>query len=125
MALGLDPAEDVAWAQVQEAAQLIKVLLEKLGLIRVVKTSGGKGLNVVLPIQHRDDWATVKGLSKAIVQHLADMIPKRLVAKKRPEKSMQIICVRADVKQPSVPRRPERVQKWASQCNCMERGIAR
>ncbi|MDP3224402.1 MAG: DNA ligase D, partial [Rubrivivax sp.] len=81
----LDPGAGVAWAQVQEAAQLTRSFLETLGLPAFLKTSGGKGLHVVVPIRKGHDWDTVKGFSQAIVQHMAKTIPQRFVAKSGPK----------------------------------------
>ena len=85
MTFDLDPGEGVAWASVQEGAYLVKVLLEELKLVPFLKTSGGKGLHVVVPIERRHGWEVVKGFSKAIVQHLAETIPERFVVKSGPQ----------------------------------------
>ena len=77
----LDPGEGGSWAHVQEAALLVRTLLQELALESWLKTSGGKGLHVVVPLAPRLDYETVKGLSQAIVQHLAQAIPQRFVAK--------------------------------------------
>ncbi|MFT2658078.1 ATP-dependent DNA ligase, partial [Escherichia coli] len=45
----LDPAPDVPWDTVVEGAQLVRGLLEELGLSCFLKTSGGKGLHVMVP----------------------------------------------------------------------------
>jgi bifunctional non-homologous end joining protein LigD len=81
MIFDLDPGEGVAWKQIQEAASLTRALLDELGLASFLKTSGGKGLHVVVPLSPRADWDTVKGFSQAVVQHLAKTIPDRFVAK--------------------------------------------
>ena len=81
MTFDLDPGEGVRWRQVQEAAQLLHGFLGELGLASFLKTSGGKGLHVVVPIRKQLDWDTVKDFSQAIVQHLAHAIPQRFVAK--------------------------------------------
>jgi bifunctional non-homologous end joining protein LigD len=77
----LDPGSGVAWPRVQEAATLTRAFLQELGLEAWLKTSGGKGLHVVVPLAPRHDWDTVKGFSQAVVQHLARVIPDRFVAK--------------------------------------------
>jgi bifunctional non-homologous end joining protein LigD len=77
----IDPGEGVKWAQVQEAALLTHALLEELGLKSWLKTSGGKGLHVVVPLAPKLDYDTVKDFSQAVVQHLARTIPSRFVAK--------------------------------------------
>jgi bifunctional non-homologous end joining protein LigD len=81
MTFDLDPGEGVKWLQVQEAAELVRGFLAELGLAAFLKTSGGKGLHVVVPIRKQHDWDTVKDFSQAIVQHLARAIPQRFVAK--------------------------------------------
>ena len=77
----IDPGEGVTWARVQEAAILTRTLLTELKLDAWLKTSGGKGLHVVVPIAPKLDYDTVKGFSQAVVQHLARTAPSRFVAK--------------------------------------------
>lgn len=80
----LDPGEGVAWPQVQEAALLVRALLRELGLQSWLKTSGGKGLHLWVPLAPAWDYATAKGFSQAVVQHMARAIPQRFVAKSGP-----------------------------------------
>jgi len=80
----LDPGSGVEWPLIQEAAQLVNVFLKELGLKSFLKTSGGKGLHIIVPIRRLCDWDTVKGFSQAIVQHLAKTIPARFAAKSGP-----------------------------------------
>jgi len=80
MVFDLDPGEGTSWRHVQEAATLVRALLTELGLEAWLKTSGGKGLHVVVPLAPRLDYPTVKGFSQAVVQHLARTIPTRFVA---------------------------------------------
>ncbi len=77
----LDPGEGERWERVLEAATLVRGLLQELGLQSWLKTSGGKGLHVVVPLTPRDGWDTVKGFAQAAVQQLARVIPQRFVAK--------------------------------------------
>ena len=93
MTFDLDPGEGVPWPQVQEAAQLLRVLLRELGLPAFLKTSGGKGLHVVVPLQRRHGWDSVKDFSEAIVQHLARTIPQRFVARSGPRNRIGKIFV--------------------------------
>lgn len=76
----LDPGEGVTWANLQEAAVLTRALLAELGLDAWIKTSGGKGLHVVVPLAPRLDYDTVKAFSQAAVKHMAKVIPTRFVA---------------------------------------------
>ncbi|WON73543.1 DNA ligase D [Nitrosospira sp. Is2] len=84
MVFDLDPGEGVSWRFMQDAAQIVRIFLNELGLVSFLKTSGGKGLHVVVPIKRLRDWDTVKGFSQAIVEHLAKVIPPRFVAKSGP-----------------------------------------
>lgn len=81
MVFDLDPGEGVQWRQIQEAASLVKALLDVLGLKSWLKTSGGKGLHLVVPIAPRYAWDSVKDFSQAVVRHLASVLPDRFVAK--------------------------------------------
>ena len=76
----LDPGEGVKWGRVQEAALLVQTLLSELGLEAWLKTSGGKGLHVVVPLAPRLDYDPVKSFSQAFVRHLAKTIPERFSA---------------------------------------------
>jgi len=93
LVLDLDPGEGVAWAQVQEAAELVRGFLEQLELPCFLKTSGGKGLHLVVPLRRLHDWDTVKGFSQQIVNHLAAIIPQRFVAKSGPKNRVGKIFV--------------------------------
>jgi bifunctional non-homologous end joining protein LigD len=81
MVFDLDPGEGVEWHTVQEAAQLMHAFLDELGLPSFLKTSGGKGLHVVVPIKPAYGWDTVKDFSQAIVHHLASTLPDRFAFK--------------------------------------------
>jgi bifunctional non-homologous end joining protein LigD len=77
----LDPGDGVAWQQVQEAAVLVRGMLAELKLQCWLKTSGGKGLHVVVPLAPSEAWDAVKAFAEAVVRHLAKVIPQRFVAK--------------------------------------------
>lgn len=89
----LDPGEGVRWPQMQEAAQLVHAFLAQLGLPAFLKTSGGKGLHVVVPIRRLHGWAAAKGFAQAVVQHLARTLPDRFVAKSGPRNRVGRIFV--------------------------------
>ena len=91
----LDPGAGVAWQQVQEAAQLVRAFLSQLGLNSFLKTSGGKGLHVVVPLRRLHTWATVKGFSQAVVQHMAKAIPQRFVGRSGPRNRVGKIFIDA------------------------------
>ncbi len=76
----LDPDPALPWNRVIEAAHLVQSLLQELGLESFPKTTGGKGLHLVLPLQRRDSWDEVKGFSRAVAEHLARVLPAQFTA---------------------------------------------
>lgn len=76
----LDPAQDVPWQAVIEAAQRLHSLLLNLGLESYVKTTGGKGLHIVSPIIRRISWDDLKQFSKAIAMQLEKKFPQKYIA---------------------------------------------
>jgi bifunctional non-homologous end joining protein LigD len=76
----LDPDKSVAWEQVIQAARKMRELLDDLGLESFVKTSGGKGLHVVVPIVRRSDWGEARAFTKAVAERLARGAPQRYLA---------------------------------------------
>jgi bifunctional non-homologous end joining protein LigD len=84
MTFDLDPGKGIEWPAVQEAARLVHAFLDELQLACFLKTSGGNGLHVVVPLRRRHDWDTVKDFSQAIVLHLAKTLPNRFTATSGP-----------------------------------------
>ena len=76
----LDPDPAVPWAKVIEGARLVEYLLVNLGLDCYLKTTGGKGLHIVVPIMPEHDFPVIKEFSKSIANHLAETIPTHFVA---------------------------------------------
>ncbi len=67
----LDPGENVPWEVIIDAAYDVRDRLATLGLQSFVKTSGGKGLHVVAPIQPEADWEEVKTFAKTVAGTMA------------------------------------------------------
>jgi len=76
----LDPAEDVAWRAVVDAALLIKRHLEGLSLRAFVRLTGGKGLHVVVPVVPGPEWPAVKKFARAVVNEIVREDPRRFTA---------------------------------------------
>lgn len=76
----LDPDTDVAWAQVVAAAREVRALLQQTGLQSFVRTSGGKGLHVVVPLSPGNPWSIVKPFAHAFAESMAQMDPLKYVA---------------------------------------------
>lgn len=76
----LDPAPDVPWERVTEAALLLRGLFEELKLTSFVKTTGGKGLHVEVPIKPEHPWEVIKAFSHGVAQHIETQIPDRFTS---------------------------------------------
>lgn len=76
----LDPGPGVSWSGVIEGAFAVRAELEALGLASFVKTTGGKGLHVVVPIQPRDAWDDTKAFTRAVALALVRRDRRRYTA---------------------------------------------
>lgn len=83
--LDLDPDPALPWKSMVEATQLTQTMLDELGLKSFLKTSGGKGMHVVVPITRKLGWDDVKAFSRAIVEHMAKLMPERFTAVSGPK----------------------------------------
>jgi bifunctional non-homologous end joining protein LigD len=77
----LDPDEGLGWDRVVEGALKVREVLEGLGLQTFLKTTGGKGLHVCVPLVRRDDWDEVKAFTKALVERIVSEEPSRYTSK--------------------------------------------
>ena len=80
MVLDLDPDEGLEWRDVIRAAEELRGFLANLGLASFVRTTGGKGLHVVTPVERRLTWKGLKEFSHALVHTLAERFPARYTA---------------------------------------------
>jgi bifunctional non-homologous end joining protein LigD len=72
----LDPDPAVAWTAVIEAARLVRARLEQLGLASFVKTTGGKGLHVVVPLRPGASWRESLEFSRGLSEQIERADPK-------------------------------------------------
>lgn len=77
--LDLDPAPDVAWERVVASAFSVRDQLAGLGLASWCKTTGGKGLHVVVPIARRSTWDEVKEFTRLFSRLVATRAPGEYV----------------------------------------------
>ncbi|MEM5440097.1 DNA ligase D [Paraburkholderia diazotrophica] len=91
--LDLDPDPQLDWSVMVEAATLTRVVLDELGLHSFCKTSGGKGVHIIVPLAPVHTWQEVKAFSHAIARHLAKVIPQRFSAVSGPRNRIGKIFV--------------------------------
>jgi bifunctional non-homologous end joining protein LigD len=77
LVLDLDPAPGVAWARVVEAALTARAILTDLGLVSFLKTTGGKGLHVVVPLRPEAGWDPLQALGEGIGAEMVRRAPDR------------------------------------------------
>ena len=77
----LDPDEAVSWQTLCEGALEVRERLKKLGLRSFVKTTGGKGLHVVTPIQPNFDWERIKAFTHAFTMQMEQDNSKLYISK--------------------------------------------
>jgi bifunctional non-homologous end joining protein LigD len=77
----LDPGPEVAWKETVSAAGLLRQSLESIGLRSWVKTTGGKGLHVVVPIAPKHEWSECLAFAKTVASEIVSHDPARFTLK--------------------------------------------
>lgn len=80
LVMDLDPAPGVPWKAVIKCALELRRRLQDLKLQSYVRTSGGKGLHLVVPVKPAADWETAKSFAHALAETLAQEQPERYVS---------------------------------------------
>jgi bifunctional non-homologous end joining protein LigD len=75
--LDIDPGPEITWPEIIAAARLVRRVLQSVGLNSFVKTTGGRGLHVVVPLQPRADWSECLALSRGIAGTIVAHDPER------------------------------------------------
>ena len=89
----LDPGEGIKFKQIVEAAFFVKETLEGLSLTPYVKTSGGKGLHVVVPLKPKLDWKKVHAGTGEIAARIAKAAPETFVVNMAKDKRSKRIFI--------------------------------
>lgn len=76
----LDPDQGLAWKEVVKAARDVRDNLQKAGLESFVRTSGGKGLHVVVPLNPPVSWSRAKPFAEAFAKTMAALDPEHYTA---------------------------------------------
>jgi bifunctional non-homologous end joining protein LigD len=91
--LDLDPDPALPWRSMIEATQMTLSVLDELGLDAYIKTSGGKGMHIIVPLARKADWDTVKAFAKALAQFIAEQLPERFTATSGPKNRVSKIFI--------------------------------
>ncbi|MHC4414709.1 MAG: DNA ligase D [Planctomycetota bacterium] len=76
----LDPGPGIEWEHVVASGLVVRDYLADVGLASFVKTSGGRGLHVVVPLTRRTAWPDAKAFARAVATDLARIAPLNFVA---------------------------------------------
>src|SRR5207244_101134 len=91
--MDLDPDEDLSWPRLGRATETRRTVIEALKLRCFLKTTGGKGLHVVVPITPQLGWSEVKEFSRHIAEFLVRAEPKLFTAKIAKERRSEKVFV--------------------------------
>jgi len=80
LVMDMDPDEALPWARVCDGAEMLKARLEQLGLRPFLRTTGGKGLHLVMALAGQPDWPLVKGFAEAVSRAMAADAPQLFTA---------------------------------------------
>lgn len=89
----LDPDPALPWSSMVEATDMTLDLLDELGLKAFLKSSGGRGMHVVVPIDRRHSWECANAFARGVTTRLAAEAPERIVAKMGPKNRVGKIFV--------------------------------
>ena len=107
----LDPAPEIAWNRVKDSAKELRQFFADLGLVSFLKTSGGKGLHLVLPITRKREWDEVaefcqSGGREPSSERRPTVTSRICRSKNAAVRSSSIICATNGARRPSPPIRP-------------------
>jgi bifunctional non-homologous end joining protein LigD len=75
LVMDLDPDESLPWSRVCDGAEILRGRLESMGMRPFLRTTGGKGVHLVVALAGGHDWPTVKGFAEALSRAMAAETP--------------------------------------------------
>jgi len=75
LVLDLDPGDSVPWPRIVAAARVVRRALDALDLASFVKTTGGRGLHVVVPLLPHADWSQCLAFTRALAETIERSAP--------------------------------------------------
>lgn len=76
----MDPDKGIELSELRSATLAVRERLTDLGFTSFLKTSGGKGYHVVVPLKPQADWTTVRAFSRDFAKAMEQAEPKRFTA---------------------------------------------
>ncbi|HEX4199736.1 MAG TPA: DNA ligase D [Caulobacteraceae bacterium] len=80
LVMDLDPDESLSWAQVCDGAEMLRGRLEAMGFVPFLRTTGGKGVHLVMALDGGHSWPVVKGFAEALSRAMAADAPNIFTA---------------------------------------------
>jgi bifunctional non-homologous end joining protein LigD len=80
LVMDLDPDEGLPWARICDGAELLRHRFEAMGMRAFLRTTGGKGVHLVVALDTGQGWPMVKGFAQACAKAMADDTPSLFTA---------------------------------------------
>lgn len=93
LVIDLDPDDGLSWTRVCDAADILRSRLEGLGFAPFLRTTGGKGLHLVMALAPKQGWPVVKGFAENFARAVAADLPKLFTAVSSKERRKDRIYV--------------------------------
>ena len=77
----LDPDEEISWRTLADSAAEVRSYLVDLGLKSFLKSTGGKGLHIVIPIEPKHDWTAIKQFAHSFALAIEQQRPNLYISK--------------------------------------------
>ncbi|HEY2710037.1 MAG TPA: DNA ligase D [Caulobacteraceae bacterium] len=80
LVIDLDPDETLPWARICDGAEILRERLEAMGFRPFLRTTGGKGLHLVMALEGGTTWPVLKGFAEAFAKAMAGDMPSLFTA---------------------------------------------